>query len=318
MPEINIYKAGGGFELEVNFEGETIWLTQQQMADLFGTKRQAITRHLSNIFKSKELEQNSVSSILELTAADGKRYKNKVYNLDAIISVGYRVNSRRATEFRIWATSVLNQYIQNGCVLNEKRLVQRDRIELVQAMELLQGVLTHNDHITDVGKEAFDLIIRYSKSWDLLLAYDEDRLELPSKSSKKIYPLSYDSVTQLVSDMKKELAAKGQASDLFGRERDQSLEAILGNVEQTFGGQHVYQTIEERAANLLYLVIKNHPFVDGNKRLGSLIFLMYIRLHRLNVDINQNGLVALALLVAGSDPSQKDLMIRLIVNLLTG
>lgn len=317
MSDIILYKAKDGrIELDVNIVNETLWLSQQQIADLFGVKRQAITKHLKNIFKSDELSADSVSSKMEHTAADGKKYQTLFYNLDAVISVGYRVNSSQATHFRVWATQVLKEHLIRGYTTHEKRLAERGMKELQESIELLQKTLTRNELVNDIGVESIQLIISYTKTWHLLLAYDEDELNLPEQSKVSITELNYDSALKAIGVFKSDLAVKGEAGALFGNEREQALKGILGNIEQTFDGEPLYKSIEERAANLLYFIIKDHPFSDGNKRIGCLIFLLYLKLQSIPIKINDNGLVALALLLAESDPSQKELMIRLIVNLL--
>ncbi len=317
MPEIVIYKAKDGhIELDVSVADETLWLSQPQIADLFGTKRPAITKHLKNIFNSDELSEDSVCSILERTANDGKKYKTKLYNLDAVISVGYRVNSSQATQFRIWATQVLKDHLMKGYTTYEKRLAERGIKELQQTAELLQKTLVKNELVSDLGAETIQLIISYSKTWNLLLAYDEDRLALPEKGKKAISRLNYTAVVEAIASLKNDLAARNEATDFFANERDGGLESILNNIEQTFGGEPLYRNIEEKAAHLLYFVIKDHPFTDGNKRVGCFVFLLYLKLQNMPSKLNDKGLVALTLLVAESDPKQKDLMIRLIVNLL--
>ncbi len=318
MSEIVIYKAKDGhIELDVNIAHETLWLSQQQMADLFGTKRQAITKHLKNIFNSSELNADSVSSKMEHTAADGKRYQTLFYNLDAVISVGYRINSSQATQFRIWATQVLKEHLVRGYTVYKKRLAERGVKELQQSILLLQNTLTQNDLVNDIGIETIQLIMSYTKTWHLLLAYDEDELTLPARGRLAIATLNYESAVHAIETLRSDLAARNEATPLFGNEREQGLQSILGNIEQTFGGEPLYKTIEERAAHLLYFIIKDHPFSDGNKRIGCLIFLLYLRLQNTAIKLNDKGLVALALLIAESDPKQKDLMVRLIVNLLT-
>lgn len=318
MSEIVIYTADDGhIELDVSIAHETIWLSQQQIADLFGTKRPAITKHLKNIFNSGELDANSVSSKMEHTASDGKKYKTLFYNLDAIISIGYRVNSNQATQFRIWATNVLKEHLSQGYTVYEKRLAERGVKELQQTIDLLQKTLTHNELVNDIGTETIQLIMSYTKTWHLLLAYDEGELALPSQENEReAIALRYNTALKAIETLKTDLAAKNEATALFGNEREHGLESILGNIEQTFGGEALYKTIEERAAHILYFIIKDHPFSDGNKRIGCLIFLLYLKLQHFTIKINDNGLVALALLIAESAPSQKELMIRLIVNLL--
>lgn len=317
MPEIVIYKAKDGhIELDVNLAQGTLWLSQEQMADLFGTKRQAITKHLKNIFNSAELEEASVCSILEHTAKDGKRYKTKFYSLDAVISVGYRVNSSQATRFRIWATDVLKEHLIQGYTTYEKRLAERGIKELQQTVELLHKTLVQHEHVNDIGAETIQIIISYAKTWHLLLAYDEGKLKLPKKGKRKVTPLDYLEATKAIASLKLDLSAHNEATALFGNERNRALDGILGNIEQTFDGVPLYPTGEERAAHLLYFIIKDHPFTDGNKRIGCFMFLLYLKLQNIVVKINENGLVALALLVAESDPAQKDMIVRLTVNLL--
>lgn len=317
MAKIAIYKAKDGhIELKVNLSEETLWLSQQQMADLFGTKRQAITKHLKNIFNSNELDASSVSSKMEHTATDGKKYQILFYNLDAIIAVGYRINSNQATQFRIWATQVLKEHLIQGYSINEKRLAERGVKELQQSIALLEKTLTRNNLVNDIGIETMQLIISYSKTWHLLLAYDEDELTLPTKGKQATTALPYDTAIHAIKTLKADLASRSESTALFGHEREQSFHSILANIEQTFGGEALYKTIEERAAHLLYFIIKDHPFSDGNKRIACLIFLLYLKLQHSLIKLNDKGIVALALLIAESDPQQKDLMIRLIVNLL--
>lgn len=317
MPEIIIYTAKDGHvQLDINLVQDTLWLSQQQMAELFGTKRPAITKHLKNIFASGELEENSVCSILERTAKDGKTYKTQFYSLDAVLSVGYRVNSKQATQFRIWATDVLKNHLINGYTLYKARLAQQGIHELQETIELLQKTLKQHELVHDLGSEAIQLILSYAKTWHLLLAYDEGRLKLPLKGRQAITFLDYEDVIGAISALKTDLMARHEATPLFGNERESYLASILKNIEQTFAGEPLYKSVEEKAANLLYFIIKDHPFTDGNKRIGSFIFLLYLKLQNVPIKLNDNGLVALALLVAESNPSQKEIMIRLITSLL--
>jgi DNA ligase (NAD+) len=317
MSEIVIYRAKDGhIELDVTLVNETLWLSQYQMAELFGIKRQAITKHLKNIFLSEELKEDSVCSILEHTGLDGKIYKTRFYSLDAVISVGYRVNSSQATQFRIWATNTLKEHLLKGYSIYEKRLAEQGIQELQRSVELLHKTLVHHDFVNDIGAQAIQLIMSYANTWHLLLAYDENTLALPIKSERKLQPLEYQLAIQAIASLKTDLAARNEATPLFGNERDHALDSILGNIEQTFGGEALYQSAEERAAHLLYFIIKDHPFTDGNKRIACFMFLLYLKLQNIVIKLNENGLVALALLIAESDPVQKDLMIRLIVNLL--
>ncbi len=317
MSEVVIYKAKDGHvEINIKLVQETLWLSQQQLADLFNIKRQAITKHLKNIFISEELNESSVCSILEHTATDGKKYKTKFYNLDAVISVGYRVNSNEATQFRIWATGILKKHLVQGYTTYEKCLAERGIKELQQTVELLQKTLISNELVNDIGAETIQVIMSYAKTWHLLLAYDEDNLVLPEMGKPPLSSLDYHDAIKSIAALKNDLGEKKEATALFGNERDHGLQGILGNIEQTFGGEPLYKTAEERAANLLYFIIKDHPFSDGNKRIGCFIFLLYARRQNICIKLNDNGLVALALLIAESNPSQKELMVRLVVNLL--
>jgi prophage maintenance system killer protein len=320
MSEIVIYKSKDGrIELKINLSEETIWLSLNQISDLFGRDKSVISRHLSNIFKNKELHKDQTVANFATVQKEGMKEVLRnidYYNLDAVISVGYRVNSSEATKFRIWATSILKEHLINGYTLNKNRLAEHGVKELQQSIELLQKTLTRNDLVNDIGVETIQLIMSYAKTWRLLLAYDENELHLPTKSKQSITSLSYKAAVHAIETLKSNLACKGEETTLFGNDRNRGLQSILGNVEQTFSGEPLYKTIEERAANLLYFIIKDHPFSDGNKRIGCLIFLLYLKSQNLAIKINDNGLVALALLIAESDPGQKDLMVRLIVNLL--
>ena len=317
MTEIVIYTAKDGHvELDVSLADETVWLSLNQMVQLFGRDKSVISRHLNNIFKIKELDKKSVVANFATTAADGKSYKVDYYNLDAIISVGYRVNSKQGVQFRRWASQVLKEHLIRGFTTYEKRLSERGVQELRQTVELLQKTLIHNNLITDLGREAIQLILAYTKTWGLLLAYDEGQLALPDQAKETASKLSYQAALLAIASLKTALNARNEATRFFGQERDNGLESILNNIEQTFGGELLYKTAEEKSAHLLYFIIKDHPFIDGNKRIGSLMFLLYLKTQNISIKLNDNGLVALALLVAESDPNQKEMMVRLIVNLL--
>lgn len=323
--EIVIYKAKSGeTKLEVNLQNETVWLMQSQIADLFGTQRPAITKHLKNIFKEGELEENSVCSILEHTAKDGKTYKTNFYNLDAILSVGYRVNSKQATKFRIWATKTLRDHLIRGYTVNENRLKQRDikLQELEKVIRLFQD--TKNSKLLNQSEAdgLLSVITEYANSWILLNKFDHGDIAVKMKGAKEKSILNYDKAKGSIAELKSKLAQQKEATDIFGQERGHGFEGILGSINQTFGGKALYPTIEQKAAHLLYFVIKDHPFVDGNKRIGSFLFIAYLHQNKYLLNkkgekkINDNALVALALLVAQSNPKGKDLMIALITNLL--
>jgi len=323
--EVIIYKEPSGeTRLDVNLYDETVWLTQNQIALLFGTQRPAITKHLNNIFKTAELNKNSVSSILEHTAADGKIYKTQFYNLDAVISVGYRVNSRKATQFRIWANKVLRQYLLKGYVLNEKLLdVEEKWQELNRAIKFIDEKSKHAQ-LEGQEKELLSIISGYANSLKLLKEYDEQKIS--GKGTKKPeFVLEGKRAQKIIRETKEELVKRKEASrDLFGQEVSNKLKSVIGTIYQTFDGKDLYCTVEEKAANLLYLVIKDHVFADGNKRLGSIFFIYYLDKNnylyntRNERKLNDNSLAALALLVAASDPKEKDTIVGLIVNLLKG
>ncbi|MDD2468062.1 MAG: virulence protein RhuM/Fic/DOC family protein [Desulfobulbus sp.] len=317
---IVLYQADDGqIRLDVQLRNETVWLTQAQMAFLFQTERSVVTKHINNVFKSEELTRTAVCAKFAQTAADGKTYQTNFYNLDVIIAVGYRVNSKRGTQFRIWASSVLKEYLIKGYALNQRRLAEQGVAELRGVLDLLASTLEQHQLADATGLAVVELVRRYGLSWQLLLQYDEDRLPLPSGLTRR-ESVGFDLavVRRGIACLRDDLATRGEVTDLFGRERGESLAGILGAIHQTFGGEDLYPSIEEKAAHLLYFVIKDHPFSDGNKRIGSFLFLLFLQKSSLvdTVRFDNKGLVALALLVAASDPSQKDVLIRLIIHLL--
>lgn len=240
MSEIAIYKAKDGhIELNVSLSEETVWLSLNQISELFGRDKSVVSRHLSNIFKNNELVKHSVVAKFATTATDGKTYQVDYYNLDAIISIGYRVNSLQATQFRIWATQVLKDHLIRGYTVYEKRLAERGVKELQQSIELLQKTLTRNDLVNDIGIETIQLIMSYTKTWHLLLAYDEDKLTLPGQGGQATATLNYETAVHAIETLKSDLAARNEATALFGNDCEHSLQSILGNIEQTFGGKPV-------------------------------------------------------------------------------
>jgi prophage maintenance system killer protein/prophage antirepressor-like protein len=316
VTEIVIYTAQNGHvELDVSLADETVWLSMSQMVQLFGRDKSVISRHLNNIFKIKELDREATVAKYATVQKEGDReVKREVeyYNLDAIISVGYRVNSKEGVQFRKWASQVLKEHLIRGYTTYDKRLAERGVRELQQTVELLQKTLVHHEMVNDLGQEAIQLILAYTKTWDLLLAYDEGELKLPAQAKGATPRLNYDAALSAIESLKVDLGARGDATNLFGRERDGGLDSILNNIEQTFGGESLYKTAEEKAAHLLYFVIKDHPFIDGNKRIGSFMFLLYLKSQNMPIKLNENGLVALALLVAESDPNQKEMIVNLL------
>ncbi len=315
--QIIIYQSPDGTTgIEVHLEAETVWLTQDQMAELFGRERSVITKHLRNVFTEGELDRGAVRAKFAHTAPDGKKYQTQFYNLDAILSVGYRINSKRGTQFRQWATKVLRDHLVEGFTVNKARIAAKGLSEMQQAVELLSRTLTNQTLVTEVGKDVLSVIVGYAKTWRLLLEYDEDTLVLPTGCQPARGVLEYDFARQAISELKQELKGRGGATDLFGSERGDALAGILGNIEQTMFGEPLYRTREVKTAHLLYFVIKDHPFLDGNKRIGCFLFLLYNRQEGIPEIISENTLTALALLIAESEPANKDLMIRLIVNLI--
>ena len=316
--QIQIFtSADGEAQLEVALEQDTVWLSQAQMCDLFGRERSVITKHINNVFKEGELERDSVSAKFAHTAADGKTYQVDHFNLDVIISVGYRVKSQRGVQFRQWATHVLKQHLVQGYTLNQQRLAERG-VEFEQAVALLSRTLSNQQLVSPSGEAVVQVIRDYARSWSLLQGYDEQSLSDISTQQANMQPMALDAVIPAIGSLKATLIAKGEASELFGKLRGDGLASALATIEQGFAGELFYPNIASRAAHLLYFVIKNHPLADGNKRSGSFLFLWYLRLNQhllarpVEQLINDNTLVALALLVAESLPEQKELMIRLI------
>jgi len=312
--QVVIYKdPGGSISLEVKLQGESVWLTQKQMSTLFQTERSVITKHINNIFKSNELDEKSVCAKIAHTAEDRKVYSTQFYNLDTIISVGYRVNSKRGTQFRIWATSVLRDYLLRGYSVNERRLK-----ELNQAIRLIADVAERR---TLSGEEATSLlrvVADYSVALDLLDAYDRQTVSVPKGSRRRVEGITLEEARQTVARLREHY----RAGSLFGRERDGTLSGALHAVFQTFGGKDLYPTLEGKAAHLLYFLVKNHPFVDGNKRIAAILFLWFLEKNATlylsggTKRIADNALVAMTLLIAESRPQEKDLLTRVLVHLI--
>lgn len=318
MSDIIIFESEAQ-QVEVRLEGETLWVTQAQMAELYDTSSDNISLHLKNIYKESELAEQATSEDFSVVRQEGKRQVRRQlrhYNLDAIISVGYRVNSAQATRFRQWATRMLREHLTQGYSLNEHRLNQQGLAELEQAMDLLGKTLTRQELVNDIGREVVGLILGYAKTWRLLLDYDEGKLAIPAGTQPSRGVLGLEVARRALDALAGELRERGEASELFARDRGEGLASILGNIEQTMFGDPLYKTREERAAHLLYFVIKNHPFSDGNKRSGAFLFLLYLRQEGMRLTLDENGLTALTLLIAESDPKAKDLMVRLVMNLL--
>ncbi|WP_410678064.1 RhuM family protein [Avibacterium paragallinarum] len=316
--QIEIYQSqDGSTQVEVQFNQDTVWLSLQQMADIFGRDKSVISRHLRNIFNEGELIKNSVVAKNATTASDGKTYQVEFYNLDAIISVGYRVNSKAGTQFRIWATQRLKEYLVQGYTLNQKRLTEKG-VEFSQVIALLDRTLSNQTLVNEEGKAVLNVVQEYARSWSLLQAYDEQSLNSKQQKQNEMRPLLIQDVEKAIAQLKQTLIEKGEATPLFANPRNDGLISAINTIEQGFGDELFYPNIASRAAHLLYFIIKNPPLTDGNKRTGAFLFLWYLRLNQhllaksVEQLINDNTLVALALLVAESLPEQKELMIKLI------
>ncbi len=304
--------ADGQVQLSVSIDKETVWLTQEQMGHLFERERSVITKHIRNVFAEGELEREAVCAKFAHTAADGKTYQVDYYNLDVIISVGYRVKSRRGVQFRQWATRTLKEHLVQGYTLNQRRLAERG-IEFEQALALLSRTLANQQLVNADGAAVLAVIADYARSWSLLQAYDEQSLSGQTGQQSGMRTLHFDEVLSAVAQLKAALIAKGEATALFGQLRGDGLASSIATIEQGFGDELFYPNVASRAAHLLYFVIKNHPLSDGNKRTGSFLFLWYLQLNQHLLAkpvaqlINDNTLVALALLVAGKRARPKGL-----------
>ena len=318
--EVVVYEAPDGeVALDVRLEQETVWLTLHQMAELFERDLSVVSRHIRNAYREGELEREATfAKYATVRREGGRRVVRQIdhFNLDVIISVGYRVKSLRGTQFRQWATGTLREHLVRGYTLNERRLAERGLQEARDTVDLLARTLRSQSLVSGAGEAVLELVTSYADTWRLLLEYDEDRLKAPAGTRPPSAALDHGQAIAAIADFKAALIARGEASTLFGNPRGDALEGILGNVEQTMFGEPLYRTREEKAANLLYFLVKDHPFIDGNKRIGSLLFLFYLRQEGLSHDLNPQALTALTLLIAESAPANKALLIRLVVNLL--
>ena len=315
MSEIQIFKTEKGTEIEVQFDNESFWLSLNEIATLFERDKSVISRHLKNIYKERELDERAtVAKNATVQTEGGRKVEREIeyYNLDAILSVGYRVNSKRGTQFRQWATQRLKDFLVKGVAINQKRLD-----ELQQTVQLIQKSIGEETNLTE-AKGLLNIITQYTRSFVLLNQYDSNTIEQKEVSENITYEIKYDEAKTAIAELKKLLKKKKEATNLFGNEKDQSFEGTLQSIVQTFGGKYLYPSIEEQAAHLLYFIIKNHTFTDGNKRIGAFLFIWFLdkNKHRFKksgeLKINDNALVALALLVAQSNPAEKELMIKLI------
>jgi prophage maintenance system killer protein len=313
---ILIYQTDDGqTKIETRLVNDTVWLSLEQMSELFDKGRSTINEHILNIFKENELSK--ADSIRKIGISDFSTKPTNYYNLDVIISVGYRVKSVQGTKFRQWATKRLNDYLLKGYAINQTRLEQLNKIvNVIQQSGVLDGVQLSE------AKGLLDILSNYTRSFVLLNQYDSNSLSNEGLDTNITYEIQYAEAKDAIKELKMQLVTKNSANDLFGNEKDNSFEGTLNSVVQTFGGEYLYPTIEEQAAHLLYFIIKNHPFSDGNKRIGAFLFVWFLDKNKHasknngEIKINDNALIALALLIAQSNPSEKDLMVSLVCNLI--
>lgn len=322
--QIEIYRIDkDNTEISVKLDGDTVWLNLIQMTDLFQRDKSVISRHINNIFKEGELQRNSTVAKFATVQTEGNRKITRnieYFNLDVIISVGYRIKSKRGIDFRIWANKILKNYLIKGYALNEKKLNKQNEqlSELKKSVKILGNVLNQKKLSADESKGLLKVISDYAYALEILDQYDYQKLEIREISHKEVYRLSYEEAIQLIAQVKK----KYGNSSLFGREKDQSFRSSVATIYQTFQGKDLYPSIEEKAANLLYLITKNHSFTDGNKRIAAFLFLYFLEQNGILYDeigqkrIADNALVALTLMIAVSKPEEKDTIIKVVVNLI--
>ncbi|HIJ80702.1 MAG TPA: cytochrome C biogenesis protein CycH [Desulfuromonadales bacterium] len=316
MGDVVIYQAVDGVtSLQVHLDQETVWLSQKQMADLFQRERSVITKHLRNVFIEGELDEKSNVQIMHFASSDRPV---TLYNLDVIISVGYRVKSQQGTSFRQWATRMLREHIVKGYTVNEQRLREESAKlrEMQQTVELLARTLTNQELVTETGRDVLAVITDYAYALALLDRYDHGTLAIDGTTGELRHAIDYDEGIAIVISM------KGEFDGLFGVEKDQGFKSALGAIYQTFDGKELYPSVEEKAANLLYFIVKNHAFSDGNKRIAAALFICFLSRNGIlyrpdgGKRLADNALVALTLLIAESRPDEKDTIVKVIVNLI--
>lgn len=308
----------GATSLAVHLEKETVWLTLNQISDLFLRDKSVISRHLHNVFREGELLRKSVVAKYATTAADGKTYQTEYFNLDVIISVGYRVKSQQGTQFRIWAAKVLKDHIVKGYTINEQRFrEQAEKLtDMRRTVELLARTLANQELVSETGKDVLRVITDYAYALNLLDRYDHGTLTIEEITRQALHVIDYNEAIGIVASM------KGEFDGLFGIEKDQGFKSALGAIYQTFGGEELYPSVEEKGANLLYFVVKNHAFSDGNKRIAAALFIYFLGMNAIlyrpdgSKRLADNALVALTLLIAESRPDEKDTIVKVIVNLI--
>lgn len=318
--KIVIYNTDDGkVNIDVKLENDTVWLTQSQMANLFDKDRTVISRHIRNIYKEGELDETSTCANFAHVGIDNDQtYITTIYNLDVIISVGYRVKSKRGIQFRIWANKIIKDYIIKGYAVNDKILHQNK--ELKQLINILSNTLYTNTDVLpkDLVQDIVNIVQDYTYALDTLDNYDYQRLSVNNTTAQTDFIATYNSAKAVITTLKEKFGG----SDLFGHEKDGSFKSSIGQIYQTFGGVELYPSVEEKAAMLLYLVVKNHSFSDGNKRIAAALFLWFLNANGIlyNKDktkrIADNALVALTLMIAESRPEEKDIMVKVVVNLI--
>jgi prophage maintenance system killer protein len=311
---IEIYKSKGETQIDVKFENETVWLNLNQIAELFGRDKSVISRHLKNIYSEEELSWDSTVAKNATVQIEGNREIKReieIYNLDAIISVGYRVNSKQGTQFRIWATNKLKEHLIKGFTVNQNRLNH-----LKQSIKLIKSA-TSSEEIDNIqSKEIIDVLTDFALGLDILDGYDNQSLEIREITTGASYNIDYKEATDAINQLRNKFGG----SALFGNEKDESFKSSIASIDQTFGGQDLYPSIEEKAANLLYFVVKNHSFSDGNKRIAAWLFVWYLNKNKYlynqtgKLKIENNALASITLMIALSKPEEKELMIRVIIN----
>lgn len=322
IPNITLYQSpDGATSLDVRLDHETVWLTQKQMAELFGKNTDTIGLHIRNAYKEGELSEEGTTEESSVVQNEGLRQihrKIRFYSLDVIISVGYRVKSQQGTRFRQWASKILKDHIVKGYTVNEQRFREQTEklTEMRRTVELLARTLANQELVSETGKDVLRVITDYAYALNLLDRYDHGTLTIEETTRQALHTIDYDEAIGIVASM------KGEFDGLFGIEKDQGFKSALGTIYQTFGGEELYPSVEEKGANLLYFVVKNHAFSDGNKRIAAALFIYFLGtngiLYRLDGSkrLADNALVALTLLIAESRPNEKDTIVKVIVNLI--
>jgi prophage maintenance system killer protein len=323
--EIIMYKSKDGkLNIDVNLKDETVWLNLNQISELFGRDKSVISRHINNIYKDEELNRNSTVAFFATVQNEGARQIKRdieFFNLDLIISVGYRVNSKQGTQFRIWATNLLKQHLIQGYTINEKRLKEQNQklMDLQSTIKILEKTVENQKVELDEAKGLLKVIADYTYALTILDEYDHQEIRLRDTTKKEAYLLTYEEAITVIESMKDEFS-----SDLFGNEKDESFKGSIGAIYQTAFGEEVYPSIEEKGANLLYFIVKNHSFSDGNKRIAAAIFIYFMSRNNMiyredgTKRIADNTLVAITLMIAESRPQEKDIIVKVLVNLING